>query len=99
MKERKHKKDNILIQQKLLSIILIFFTPDKFQTDSFGLLQLTASFPQLADNRYLKTVATTVNLYIEASSRTKAIVYGKAAFQMIKQTYIVIINWVKHNTS
>jgi len=36
-------------------------------------------------------------VYIEASSRIKAIVYGKAALQMIKQTYNFIINWVIHN--
>jgi len=86
-------------QQKLLHTILIFSKPDKFQTDRFGLLQLTASFLQLGDKRYLKTVAKTGNVYIEASSRIKAIVFGKAALQMIKQTYNVIINWVNRNTN
>jgi len=60
---------------------------------------LTASFPQLGDKRYLKTVAKTGNVYIEASSLIKAILYGKAALQMIKQTYNVIINWINHNTN
>ena len=83
MKQRRNKK---LTQQKLLYIILISFKPDKFQTDGFGLLVLIASFPQLGDKRYLKTVVKTGNVHIEASSRIKTIVYGKAAFQIIKQT-------------
>ena len=92
-------KEKKLTEQKLLRTILIFSKPDKFKTDRFGLLQLTASFPQLGDKRYLKTVAKTGNVYIEASSRIKAILYGKAALQMIKQKYNVIINWVNHNTN
>ena len=81
-----HSEKKNLTQQKLLRIILITFKPDKFQTNTFGLLVLIASFPQLGDKRYLKTVAKTGNVYIEASSRVKTIVYGKAAFQIIKQT-------------
>jgi len=95
--QRKIKKK--LTQQNLLRTILIFFKPDKFKTDRFGLLQLTASFPQIWDKRYLKTVAKTGNVYIESSSPIKAIVYGKAALQMIKQSYNVIINWINHNTN
>jgi len=77
-KNKKHKKPN-----KFTLCDWFFFKPDKFQTDRFGLLQLTASFPQLRDKRYLKTVAKTGNVYIEASSRIKVILYGKAALQMI----------------
>jgi len=86
LKFRGEKSKRNLTQQRLLSTILIFSKPDKFQADRFGLLQLTASFPQLGDKRYLKTVAKTGNVYIEASSRIKAILYGKETFQMIKKT-------------